>query len=103
MATDTFVYDITDYVGTTAILKKMRQCMEDTVKLYRVTKGIPAKVAPQWTGDVRSHLEKTMAEYAAKARALQIVAESLSKAALDFIQERKKGDEEFMRKFKGIS
>lgn len=44
-----------------------------------------------------------MAEYEAKARALQTVAENLSKAALDFIQARKNDDEGFMRKFKGIS
>lgn len=103
MTTGNFVYDITDYDGTMVLLKKMRQDMEDTVKVYHETKGLPAKAAPHWTGDVRAHLETTMAEYETEARALQIVADNLSKAALDFIQERKNGDEEFIRKFKGIS
>ena len=98
-----FTFDITDYDGTTALLKKMRQIMEDTVKLYRDAKGIPARSAPQWTGDVRTHMEKRMEEYATTARALQIVAEKLSDVALSFIRERKKGDDEFIRKFKGIS
>jgi hypothetical protein len=102
MGTDHFVFDITDYDGTTVLLKKMLQCMEGTVKLYRDTKGLPAKYAPGWKGDAQKHLENIMEEYAAKAKALQVAAESLSKAAMDFIQKRKKGDEEFMQHFKGM-
>ena len=103
MGTGNFTFDITDYEGTTALLKKMRERMEDTVKLYRAAKGIPAKFAPQWSGDARTHLEKLMEEYAVKARSLQSAAEKLSNEALAFIHKRKQGDDAFMRKFTGIS
>lgn len=102
MGTENFTFNITDYAATETLLKKMRQHMEDTVKLYRATKCIPSKSAPQWSGDVRTHLERKMEEYAVEAHTLQIAAEKLSNEALAFIQKLKQGDDEFMRKFKGI-
>ena len=103
MGVGTFTFDITDYEGTMALLKKLHDRMEDTVKLYRTARGIPSKFAPQWSGDARTHLEKIMEEYAVKARSLQSAAEQLSNEALAFIHKRKQGDEAFMRNFTGIS
>ena len=102
MGARNFTFDIESYADTTALLKKIRERMEDTVKLYRAVKSIPSKFAPQWSGDTKTHLEKTMEEYAVKAHSLQSAAEKLSNEALAFIHKWEQANEGLKRNLKGI-